>query len=109
MSYTDRELNCLDCPTTFIFSSDDQSFHAEKGYSDPKRCPNCRKEARSRRNNRGGGGGGFGRDRGPRELFSIECSDCNKEAKVPPPFLSLNKSFQSRPTPNPDAINFFIY
>ena len=84
MSYTDRELNCLDCNTTFTFSSDDQSFHADKGYSDPKRCPNCRKEARNNRNNRGGGGGGgFGRDRGPRELFSIECSDCNKEAKVP--------------------------
>ncbi len=88
MSYTDRELSCLDCNTDFTFSADDQSFHSAKGYSDPKRCPNCRKDARGRRNtgggrSGGGGGGGFGRDREPRELHSIQCSDCNKEAKVP--------------------------
>ena len=86
VNYTDRDLSCLDCNTDFTFSSDDQSFHAAKGYSDPKRCPNCRKAARTARNSGGGnrgGGGCFSRDRGPRELFSIQCSDCNKEAKVP--------------------------
>lgn len=31
----------------------------------------------------GGGGGGYGRDRGPREMFSATCSSCGKEAQVP--------------------------
>ena len=31
----------------------------------------------------GGGGGGYGRDRGPREMFSATCSNCGKEAQVP--------------------------
>ena len=30
----------------------------------------------------GGGGGGYGRDRGPREMFSATCSSCGKEARV---------------------------
>ena len=31
MEYTDRELTCVDCNESFIFSADDQSYHAEKG------------------------------------------------------------------------------
>lgn len=82
MEYTDRELTCVDCNESFIFSADDQSYHAEKGYeNEPKRCSTCRAVKRSSRNSMGRGGG-FG-NRGPREMHTIQCSDCNKDAQVP--------------------------
>ena len=82
MEYTDRELTCADCNDSFTFSADDQSYHAEKGYeNDPKRCRTCRAAKRSSHNSMGGGGG-FG-NRGPREMHTIQCADCNKESTVP--------------------------
>ncbi|MCD5403346.1 MAG: zinc-ribbon domain-containing protein, partial [Dehalococcoidia bacterium] len=29
MSYQDRNLTCVECGQSFIFSADDQSYHAE--------------------------------------------------------------------------------
>ena len=47
MSYDDRNLTCADCGQSFIFSADDQAYHAEKGYTnEPKRCPTCRQSRR---------------------------------------------------------------
>ena len=81
MEFTDRELSCVECNESFTFSSEDQSYHAEKGYeNDPKRCRTCRAVRRSNRNSMGGGG--FG-NRRPREMHTIECADCNKESTVP--------------------------
>lgn len=80
MTYTDRSLTCVQCGNEFNFSSDDQEFHAGRGYQDPKRCPSCRAERRS-------GGGGYGSsggyDRGPRQMYSATCARCGKEAQVP--------------------------
>ena len=53
----DKTLTCQDCGTSFTFTDDDQRYHAEKGYSEPKRCPSCRA---ARRTSGGGGGGGYG-------------------------------------------------
>lgn len=84
--YTDRALTCVQCSNEFTFTADDQQYHAERGYQDPKRCPTCRAE---RRNSQGGGGGSYGRsggggyDRPQREMFSATCSRCGKEAMVP--------------------------
>jgi CxxC-x17-CxxC domain-containing protein len=78
MSYQDKNITCQDCGQSFLFSADDQSFHAEKGYTDPKRCPDCR---RSRRDGRGGGGGDYGSY--AREMHSVTCAQCGKEAQVP--------------------------
>ena len=83
MSYTDRTLTCADCGTGFTFSADDQSYHAQKGFTnDPKRCPSCRASRRDQRGDSsyGGGGGGYG---GQREMFSATCGSCGKEARVP--------------------------
>lgn len=84
MNYTDRSLTCVECGNDFVFSSDDQEFHASRGYQDPKRCPSCRA---SRRANSGGGyGSSYGdgySDRPKREMFSTTCSRCGKEALVP--------------------------
>ncbi len=69
MSYEDKNLTCQDCGGTFVFSADDQAFHAEKGYEqEPKRCPDCRSARR---------GGG------PREMHPAVCAQCGKDTEVP--------------------------
>jgi CxxC-x17-CxxC domain-containing protein len=76
MSYQDRSLTCQDCGQTFAFSVDDQEFHAEKGYNDPKRCLPCRQARRSQR-----GQGGYGGSE--RQMYPAVCDDCGKETEVP--------------------------
>ena len=79
--YEDRNLTCQDCGTSFVFTADDQQYHAQKGFSnEPKRCPNCRQ---ARRNDGGGGGGGGGYSRGPREMHPATCAQCGKQTEVP--------------------------
>jgi CxxC-x17-CxxC domain-containing protein len=89
MSYQDKSLVCVECNQSFTFSADDQQFHADKGYTDPKRCPSCR--ASRRAGNSGGGyssygdssygsGGGY---RAQREMHPATCAQCNKETQVP--------------------------
>ena len=69
--YEDLNLTCQDCGASFVFSADDQQYHAEKGYSnEPKRCPSCRQARRSD----GGGGGGGGYGRAPREMHPATCA-----------------------------------
>src|ERR1700731_3018657 len=84
MSFVDRSLTCADCGTTFTFTSGEQEFHAQKGFTnDPRRCPECRSSRRQQRDgysSSGGGGGGYG---GTRQMFSAICASCGKEAKVP--------------------------
>jgi hypothetical protein len=76
MDYEDRTLSCVDCGQPFIFSADDQSFHAEKGFTnEPKRCPNCRQ---SRRAERGGGVG-----QGPRECTRQSAQSAAKKLLYP--------------------------
>jgi CxxC-x17-CxxC domain-containing protein len=88
VNFTDRTLTCADCGTSFTFSADDQAYHQEKGFTnEPRRCPSCRAVKRAERNSGSGyggsssyGGGGYG---GQREMFSVICSQCGKEAQVP--------------------------
>jgi DNA-directed RNA polymerase subunit RPC12/RpoP len=39
----DKNLTCRDCGKTFVFTAGEQAFFAEKGLSDPIRCPDCRR------------------------------------------------------------------
>ena len=90
----DRTLTCADCGQEFVFTTSEQQFYADRGFSDPRRCRNCRaqrKESMSSGDSMGGGGGygggsssggGF-RDRRPREMFEATCSNCGKTAMVP--------------------------
>ena len=83
VSFQDRDLSCMECNQTFVFTADDQQYHSEKGYTnEPKRCPTCRA---SRRANRGfgGGGGGGGFSSGPREMHPAVCAQCGKDTEVP--------------------------
>jgi DNA-directed RNA polymerase subunit RPC12/RpoP len=47
---TDRELRCEDCGERFMFTVDEQHFFADKGFEKPpKRCVECRRSRRLRR------------------------------------------------------------
>ena len=77
--YNDRDLTCQDCEETFVFTADDQSYHAEKGFTnEPKRCTSCRSQRRGQRS-----GGGFGGGGGDRVQHAVVCSDCGKDTTVP--------------------------
>ena len=72
----------MECNQSFIFSADDQQYHADKGYTnEPKRCPSCRQARRANRGYDGGFGGGFGGGR--REMHPVVCAECGKDAEVP--------------------------
>lgn len=76
MNYQDKTLTCVDCGQPFTFSADDQAFHVTKGFTnEPKRCTSCREARRSERN--GGVGGG------QREMHTVVCAECGKDATVP--------------------------
>lgn len=47
--FTDRELTCVDCDSPFVFTSGEQRFFAEKGFTNqPKRCRPCREAKKQR-------------------------------------------------------------
>ncbi len=80
MAYEDRNLTCVECNSEFVFSADDQQYHAEREYQEPKRCPSCRQAKRAGGGGYRGGGGGYG---GPREMFKAVCASCGRTAHVP--------------------------
>ena len=109
--YNDKTLSCADCGQQFVFTASEQDFYAQRGFTEPRRCPSCRASRKAARNaegggssyggysssggyssggyssgagSYGGGGGGYGeRDRGPREMFAATCSSCGQETEVP--------------------------
>jgi CxxC-x17-CxxC domain-containing protein len=86
---SDRMLTCRDCGTTFTFTANEQAFYAERGFTDPQRCPTCRAARKAQRNADGGGGyssggrGGGGGYGGPRQMYPAVCSACGKQTEVP--------------------------
>lgn len=90
MTYQDQMLTCRDCGQTFPFTSGEQEFYAQRGYTNqPGRCPTCRanwKAARGGDNYSGGysSGGGYGqRERAPRPMYPAVCAQCGLETQVP--------------------------
>jgi CxxC-x17-CxxC domain-containing protein len=102
--YSDKAMTCADCSQNFVFTARDQEFYADRGFTEPRRCPSCRASRKAARGDTGGstggsygggtgygdssggyGGGssGGGYSRGPREMFTATCSTCGKEASVP--------------------------
>lgn len=42
-NFQDKQLTCIDCGATFIFTRGEQYYFASKpGLVEPKRCPECR-------------------------------------------------------------------
>ena len=84
MTYQDRTLQCADCGNDFVFSVEDQEYHASRGYeNDPKRCTTCRESRRAERGSSSGGFSGSYGSRPPREMFHAVCAQCGKDAQVP--------------------------
>src|SRR5512135_499063 len=95
--YSDKTLTCADCGQQFVFTASEQDFYAQRGFTEPRRCPTDRAARKAARQSSGagyssgytseggyggggyssggsyssGGGGGYGDrggyDRGPRE------------------------------------------
>ncbi len=82
MAYEDRNLTCVECNSEFVFSADDQEFHAERGYQEPKRGSSCRQAKRAGGGGYGGGGGGYGGG-GSRQMYDAVCADCGSACQVP--------------------------
>jgi CxxC-x17-CxxC domain-containing protein len=71
--YTDKNLTCVDCGGTFLFSADDQEFYARKGFTnEPKRCKPCRDKRKM--------SSGEGRER---TFYDVTCDGCGKQTQVP--------------------------
>ena len=74
----DLQLTCNDCGREFTFSSDDQVFFRERGYSAPKRCKTCRQAKKSEQ----AGGGGY-YPRSESQGTTVTCAACGKQTTVP--------------------------
>lgn len=48
--FEDKFLFCIACGREFPFEASEQYFFHERGYQDPKRCPECRAKKRARLN-----------------------------------------------------------
>ena len=98
MSYADKTLTCRDCGMDFVFTSGEQEFYAQKGFTnEPTRCPSCRQQRKGGGGGRSGGrgysSGGYddresygsrgGYNSGPREMHTTTCASCGREAQVP--------------------------
>lgn len=104
----DRTLTCRDCGATYTFTEGEQDFYAQKGYSEPTRCPDCRAAKKAARASGGGGGygdssygggsrggyggggggyssggGGGGYGRSERTMTQVVCANCGKDTEVP--------------------------
>jgi len=87
----DKILTCSDCGEQFVFTESEQQFFADRGFTEPRRCPSCRAARKAQQGSGssggyGGGGsygGGSSYSRGPREMFDATCSNCGKATQVP--------------------------
>ena len=99
MSYADKTITCRDCGMDFVFTSGEQEFYAQKGFTnEPTRCPSCRQQRKADGGGRSRGGYSSGGDSygdsyssggrssyssGPREMHTATCASCGKDAQVP--------------------------
>ena len=73
--YEDKTLRCRDCGQDFVFTAGEQQFYAQKGLlNEPGRCPDCRATRRTQLASSAGA---------PREMHTITCAECGREAQVP--------------------------
>ena len=61
MSYADKTLTCRDCGMDFVFTSGEQEFYAQKGFTnEPTRCPSCRQQRKASGGGRSSGSSSYG-------------------------------------------------
>lgn len=77
MAFQDRTLTCVECGASFTWTAGEQSFYADKQFTnEPKRCRACKGKRNQRRTSEPGA------DRDRAETRST-CSACGKETTVP--------------------------
>jgi len=77
VNFQDKSLECSDCGSAFTFSTEEQEFFQNKGFTnEPKRCPECRQARKANRNANSG-------YRTPRQMFPTTCAECGTSTEVP--------------------------
>jgi CxxC-x17-CxxC domain-containing protein len=75
VEFADKSLHCRECGQTFIWTSGEQAFYAEKGLlNEPARCPECRANRKQMR---------LGGVPGERIQHPVVCAECGRETTVP--------------------------
>jgi len=46
----DKIVVCKECGEDFAFTEGEQQFYHEKGFTEPKKCPDCRRKDKKRDN-----------------------------------------------------------
>lgn len=83
-AFTDRQITCVDCQTSFIHSAGEQQKYQTLGFqNEPKRCAPCRAAKKARSGGDRGPRPDAGGPRPQRELHSAVCAGCGNEARVP--------------------------
>jgi CxxC-x17-CxxC domain-containing protein len=68
MEFVDRELACVECNKTFVFSAAEQQFFRDKAFNhDPKRCKQCK----------------VSNTRGVTVETQVKCYECGIDTTVP--------------------------
>jgi CxxC-x17-CxxC domain-containing protein len=71
MSFADREVRCVSCSETFVFSSGEQEFFLEKGFvNEPKHCKQCKAKRTGERKR-------------SRIETHVNCAQCGSDTTVP--------------------------
>ena len=84
MNYADKTLTCRECGQPFTFTAGEQEFYQTHGLMhEPSRCPECRTARRSAQRGESYGGYRSGGYTAERQMYSVTCSSCGKEALVP--------------------------
>jgi CxxC-x17-CxxC domain-containing protein len=107
--YADKTMTCRDCGKQFTFTAGEQEFYAQRGFSEPARCGECRAARKtgrdsggyssssydsssrssygdsgySRSSSYGSASRGGGTSTGTRQMFQAVCADCGTTTEVP--------------------------
>lgn len=108
--YADKTMTCRDCGKQFTFTAGEQEFYAQRGFSEPQRCAECRQARKAGRDSGGYGSSDYGSSRsssygdsgygrssggygsasrtsssgtGTRQMFQAVCADCGTTTEVP--------------------------
>lgn len=76
----DKQIECVECGTTFVFTEAEQNKFATLGFTnEPKRCKPCR-DARKAKNT----AANLGPRPGPaKEMHDAVCAQCGQRTQVP--------------------------
>jgi CxxC-x17-CxxC domain-containing protein len=71
MTFVDRDVQCVSCGVMFVFSSGEQQFFRDKGFTnEPKHCKQCKAKRQG--------------TTGRRQVEThVTCSECGKQTTVP--------------------------